>query len=553
MKNELKISTLSIVCVLCTAVAMPAFGVSSVRSLGGAGTYTSASSAAAAKSDKTSSATNSVRGGSMRVNNSASASRNATRSSSTRTATTPRLSIGKYLAGSSAISGGSSNRVEIDKIQGEMADANDQLQSRIVNLEKALGLFSEEGLSGKLIVDVEQLQDDLNDMTGVGAGYVVTADYTDDVLTIKQGDKTVLSENFATSDGLAAIQEKLDELTTALADKASQSEVDALESALARLEATVENLDSVSATDYATQVQTLKDADTALQSAIDELEKIDHSLYAEKTYVDDLIDGLDAVDTELKAADTEINKKIAALETGSSESGADLTDVKAQLKTATDSLSALTTRVAGAEAAIKANADAIVAIESNKADKTALNDLGAALRSEIAAAHERGDYATAGELTALMNRVAALETTGGATTTDVAALQTSINNIVATYATKDALAASEEALLAKIIAIDLTPYAKLADLNAYAKTADLGDLAYEDSIDSKFITSIDGNKIIANTITDAQIADGSITAVKLNPNEIESGAMAMLQVNPDTGAAEWVSVVLVDDPSQAGY
>ena len=144
MKNELKISTLSIVCVLCTAVAMPAFGVSSVRSLGGTGTYTSASSAAAAKSDKASSATNSVRGGSMRVNNSASASRNATRSSSTRTATTPRLSIGKYLAGSSAISGGSSNRVEIDKIEGNLSSATTEFNTAITNLAASLGLSADD-------------------------------------------------------------------------------------------------------------------------------------------------------------------------------------------------------------------------------------------------------------------------------------------------------------------------------------------------------------------------------------------------------------------------
>ena len=67
MKNELKISTLSIACVLCTAMAMPSFGAPAVRSLGGAGTYSSASSAASTGSKSASTAKSTVRGGSMRV------------------------------------------------------------------------------------------------------------------------------------------------------------------------------------------------------------------------------------------------------------------------------------------------------------------------------------------------------------------------------------------------------------------------------------------------------------------------------------------------------
>lgn len=112
MKNELKISILSIVCVLCASFALPSYGASSVRSLGGTGTYSSASSAAEAKSGGNSmgdGAINSVRAGSLRVNNvTGTTAAGATRTGATRAATTPRLSIGKYLAGSSAVSGGSS-------------------------------------------------------------------------------------------------------------------------------------------------------------------------------------------------------------------------------------------------------------------------------------------------------------------------------------------------------------------------------------------------------------------------------------------------------------
>lgn len=107
MKNELKISTLSIVCVLCVSAFPGAYGAASVRSLGGTGTYTSASSAASAGTS------GAMRGGSVRVTPTTGKTTTATTSSGAsttagRVATTPRLSIGKYLPGGSSVSGGSS-------------------------------------------------------------------------------------------------------------------------------------------------------------------------------------------------------------------------------------------------------------------------------------------------------------------------------------------------------------------------------------------------------------------------------------------------------------
>lgn len=107
MKNELKISTLSIVCVLCATAVSGAWGAASVRSLGGAGTYTSASDAASAG------ASGAMRGGSVRVTPSTGKTTTVAKpvgSSTTtgRVATTPRLSIGKYLPGGTSISGGPS-------------------------------------------------------------------------------------------------------------------------------------------------------------------------------------------------------------------------------------------------------------------------------------------------------------------------------------------------------------------------------------------------------------------------------------------------------------
>jgi len=110
MKNELKISTISIVCVLCASVVSGAYAASSVRSLGGAGTYTSAASAS-----KSGASTGVARAGSVRISptttnaNTAKPSGGASVTAG-RVAASPRLSLGKYLGGKTAISGGSSTR-----------------------------------------------------------------------------------------------------------------------------------------------------------------------------------------------------------------------------------------------------------------------------------------------------------------------------------------------------------------------------------------------------------------------------------------------------------
>ena len=111
MKHDLKISRLAVICVLCATVS-GAYGASSVRSLGGSGTYTSAAAAAA---DANSGGASSVRGGSLRVSPSSNVSGTTTsistgNTTSGRVATSPRLSIGHYLTGGTSVSGGSSIR-----------------------------------------------------------------------------------------------------------------------------------------------------------------------------------------------------------------------------------------------------------------------------------------------------------------------------------------------------------------------------------------------------------------------------------------------------------
>ena len=119
MKTYTKISSLAVVCALCAGASMPASAAPSVRALGGAGTYSSASSATQAKSGTTSSVekADTVRGGSLAVGNTGATTTTAkkatttsnvnsglrgssVRSASVRVPSTARLSIGKYLGGS---------------------------------------------------------------------------------------------------------------------------------------------------------------------------------------------------------------------------------------------------------------------------------------------------------------------------------------------------------------------------------------------------------------------------------------------------------------------
>ena len=94
---------------MCASAVSGAFGAASVRSLGGAGTYSSASSAAGGAP---SGAVSAARAGSMRVSASGgmggSVAPNRGTTTTGRVATAPRLSIGKYLGGGTSVSGGSS-------------------------------------------------------------------------------------------------------------------------------------------------------------------------------------------------------------------------------------------------------------------------------------------------------------------------------------------------------------------------------------------------------------------------------------------------------------
>lgn len=249
MKNELKISTLSIACVLCTAMAMPSFGAPAVRSLGGAGTYSSASSAASTGSKSASTAKSTVRGGSMRVGDTTTTS-----STSTRAAASPRLSIGKYLASSSATSGKPSSGGNLGQ-----AGQESSWKPRVEALEAVLGLPD---LDDGLVVDVKQLQKDLNDMTD--GGYRISVEEEDGKLTINQGDKEVWAGGFASFEGLKALQDALDALTGRVS--VSETAIATLETGLESLKNTVDGLGGIASGDLLNRVADLESTVRGLQS-----------------------------------------------------------------------------------------------------------------------------------------------------------------------------------------------------------------------------------------------------------------------------------------------
>ena len=190
MKTKFNILSASLVGIVCASIMTPLYAASSVRSLGGAGTYTGTSSVRANVASETSgSAISTARAGSLRVNNTAGTrSTNASlRTPSTRSSTAPRLSIGKYLAGSSALAGGSSKPV----------------------VPGGAGSGSDVDLSG-IEADIAQLQDDLSELMGATD---VRVEYNEETgeLIIKENGQEVARANLVDQNALLDLENRLND------------------------------------------------------------------------------------------------------------------------------------------------------------------------------------------------------------------------------------------------------------------------------------------------------------------------------------------------------
>lgn len=477
MKYDLKISTLSIVSVLCAAMTMPAFAASSVRSLGGVGTYSSASSAANAKSGS-GDATTSMRSGSMRVNSSGDkgAAATAGRVGSSRAATTPRLSIGKYLAGSSAISGGSSNKVESGVASGSSVKS---LSKRVDKLEDLVGG-----------IDVKQLKDDIAELTGREE---VSVDYQNGVLTIKQGEDVVVSEEFATVEGME------EAVNDAIAKIKIPTLLSELENDVGFI--TAKDIPEIPSFEGFVDEQDLQAVKDALQAAIDE--KQDAGSYAEKSVLESLAAKVAQLEqgagTSSDVAELQARVEEIALDYASKD---ELSDAEKRLQAAIAAIDLSSyAKVADVNAALALKADVadlatvatsgsyndLIDVPTDLVKQSALGALEASLQSAIKA----GDDAAAEELAALKKQVEGMSAGG-----DVAGLEARIAAI------ENAPYASEAYVDTAVQGVKglLSDYAKAADVEAElakkanqdvvdAITASLSGLEQDVATNLEYITS----------------------------------------------------------------
>lgn len=599
MKIGNNTSILSIVTVLCVMVSAPLCAASSVRALGGADTYSSASSAADAKA---SGADKAVRAGSLRVGGTSG----GTRTSSTRGASAPRLSIGKYLGGASVINGGSSLRPGQSGGTGGGAVSGDngKLQERVDALEQFVG-FSETGNSLKL--DVESLRADLDAITGK----VTEVSYKDGFLTIVQNGEKVTDVELATAADLQAaidsivipsldgyaktidIEQMLDSagfITTEQLVKA-QEEIKALQSVSEKMNAAIEKLQggTLVGEELQNKVADLQAADIALRAAIDDLKtKVpSDGSFATEEFVNALAGQLRAVDSNLESAIKEIenskvdssafdsaidalNNSVATL--GQADTRLDglilAMDQKFENVATKEDLENLRSEIDGITAGDVdlTNYYTIAQADQKFATKTDVSELAETVASNTQAATDAQNMANLNAadidtLQAAMDALPAIPTkisdllgsddlvTGEELLTAREELEQQIQDL---HKNGDYATATELRSLSDLLAgFKDNVYTKeqvnqeiqdaiangMFDLSGYVERTELGDLAYKNMSDLE----IDASQI--KSLDGRVIKPGTVTADKLDTGDVSTGEMAMLIVGAD-GAHNWVSVTV---------
>lgn len=599
MKIGNNTSILSIVTVLCVMVSAPLCAASSVRALGGTGTYNGASSAASAKA---SGVENTARAGSLRVGGATG----DTRTSSTRGASAPRLSIGKYLGGASVINGGSSLRPGQSGGTGGGAVSGDngKLQERVEALEQFVG-FSETGDSLKL--DVETLQKDLSDITG----RVTEVSYKDGFLTIVQNGEKVTDVELATAADLQAaidsivipsldgyaktidVEQMLDSagfITTEQLVKA-QEEIKALQSVSEKMNAAIEKLQggTLVGEELQNKVADLQAADIALRAAIDDLKtKVpSDGSFATEEFVNALAGQLRAVDSNLESAIKEIeNSKV--------DSSAFDSAIEA-LNNSVATLGQADTRLDGLILAMDQKFENVATKEDLENLRSEIDDITAGdvdLTNYYTIAQADQKFATKTDVSELAETVASntqaatdAQNMANLNAADIDALQAAMDALpaiptkISDLLGSDDLVTGEELLTAReelelqiqdlhkngdyATAKELRSLSDLLaefkdnvytkeqvnqeiqdaiangvfDLSGYVERTELGDLAYKDMSELE----IDASQI--KSLDGRVIKPGTVTADKLDTGDVSTGEMAMLIVGAD-GAHNWVSVTV---------
>ena len=426
MRKELKISTLSIICVLCTAMVTPSFGASTVRTLGGNGTYVGTSSATTAKK----SGATTARAGSVRVTPSANKATTAKpegAATTGRLATSPRLSIGKYLGGSTAVSGGSSTRpgggstggtsggmdagmasqlrADVDRLLGDVEDlkgADVDIKDTLVEKQNVLapkqdGYVLLDPQTNEIAVDVESLKSDLSGADG--REVEIGSNDTHLLWRYSSGDDTAWRELIAKAEliGGTGVQgpkgdkgdkgdkgEPGDSVDTALlnqiiADAIAQAGV-AMKSDLANYATAQQMADAESA------IKTLQDADKAINEAIAGLQG--SAVTGEK--LQEELDKLSAVDAGLQSSIDALEQQMSSIGDYATKGYVD--GIKSALETADANLQ-----------------NAIDAIEKPDVNKQYVDDAIAGLNSTIKSLQD-ADTALDTALDAVEQQIAGLAT-----------------------------------------------------------------------------------------------------------------------------------------------
>ena len=426
MKKDFRISTLSIVCVLCAATISGAYGAPSVRSFSGAET-----TATAAKTPNVTTA----RAGSLRVApttaRAVSTNKKTTSGSaavSNRVSTSPRLSIGKYLGGSTAVSGGSSVRPGVGGGTGtsmtpDLSGVEDQIGQLAADIKSLQNQLADGVVSGAELdaaIDVLQGQIDAIDTVGM----VTSAELDAAIADLRSEIPTDVVDSAA----LVGLQNSLAEL---------QGRVQQAESALAAKQ------DKIVAGKYIQIVGDTVSVDTA--KLMDELvatgSQVSISYDDVTRTLSWTIDGVPGVATINFDGVYETVEKVAAEDA----------KLQAQIDALVLRIDALDSAVAKNAADIADNAAAIL----NKADKAEIANL--ATKDEVSAVESQ-----------LANKVNAADVyTIGQTDSKI----------------------SEAITQAKLDGsdVDLTPYAKTADVDsALSGKADVGVSYSKNESDARY-------------------------------------------------------------------
>lgn len=572
MKKELKISTLTIVCVLCAGMVSGAHAASSVRNLGGSGTYSSAASASSANSGAR--AATSVRGGSVRVTptsnqSGSSASISAGSTTSGRVATSPRLSIGHYLGGGTSVSGGSSLRpqnpgsgssvsgggssggeIDTGTLEG-LREQIDVLLRDVQDLQGAVDTKQDVLTTGNNFVSIENNEilvdvDELRYELGAGCDFIVEGG---NIVRDCNGDKTTIiavedivgdgyvsleDMNAAIADAVADVADTYatkDELTTATADMVTsgdlanyptREEVEGMVGDLAGVE-----LDSyLTKTEASTTYVNTTDG-TAPRATADAAGNVITDTYAVKTDVDEL-----EREVAAKANTQYVNEELAKkADKSTTLAGYGITD--AYTKGEVDSKVA--NIVAGdMEEALTGKED-----KSNKVQTLTNSD--SEYPSTAAVTTALAGYATTAQLTGVSDDVAALDSVVNDEENGLTSLAGKIATAVA-----GAEAAQQAAEAAQSAADGLTSRVATNETNITAlQTATAGMLTKTEA-STTYVNATDGTAPRATAdATGNNIATTYATKTEISGMVTTTGAGNNKVLGTDgSGATMWYDVAL---------